>query len=578
MLMKRWERLELRKKIVIVIIVVGLLPTCILAVFSRLQMERMSREKQEYIMNQNFDMMCSSVRDRTERMQEVAAYLTVEDSISSLFQDFTKKTVQKKIQLYSEIEKISRQYMETSSLSDIYFYLRGNLSQNGVDYKRNVGSRFFLLESIVSQDWYQKFVNTEMKSCFTILPIEEEDSVGLAFVRALWDQQNYQQLEGLVVTVMDEEQFAKELVSVDEEQVVFLECNGEIVASNNISQAKKIQSDMPDIGTFQGNLNDYYCIRQEIDQTGIWLVSILNREAFYAETKKTLWNTIILFFVMMCVIALLSSKVAGSLTRRISLLEEKWKEMQKNGELTKLEIPETQDEIGHLITTYNYLVDEIDILMEEQRRIGEEKKDAILKALQSQINPHFLYNTLEMISWMVVKEDKKKAQEMIRQLSRYYKLVLNKGQDIVTLSHEIALCQAYMEIQSKRFLGKIQFVLEADSEIMDFQLPKIILQPILENSILHGIIPKKGGHGTIWLKTRKEKDEIILEVIDDGVGFCYEKQEQEVCTTGSHYGLNNIQTRLEMYFEKEHCLEVESTLGIGTRVIMKLPCSRGEKA
>ena len=477
------------------------------------------------------------------------------------------------MRLYNQIEKISRKYMETSSLDEISFYLRENKAE-----KKSIGSRLFSLQLIVDQPWYQEFLNLNKKNGFAVLNEDMDSTSSLAFVRGIWNPENYQELEGVVVVEVFSEKLKKKMISIDPKQIIYLECGTSIPVANDLQKAQEFQKLGGEDKT--GRMDQYYCIRREIGETGVYLVSALANKAIYLDVNQVLNYNIALFIVLICVVALLSFKAVQSLTSRITLLETKWEELQKTGTLTKLEIEETSDEIGHLIQTYNYLVDEIGLLMQEQRKIGEEKKNAMLKALQAQINPHFLYNTLEMISWMIVREDKKNAQRMIKQLSRYYKLALNKGEDIVSLQQEVAICQSYMEIQSNRFSGQIQFILNASEQLGEFKMPKLIIQPLLENAILHGIVPKKDGHGVIKLQVWKENESIMIELADDGVGFCYESREKTEGTeetAGSKYGLYNVRKRLEMYFERDDCMKIESTLGIGTRILLKFPMERGKQ-
>ncbi len=572
--MKRWKQLSIRKKIVLLIIGVGLIPSAILFRFSNRQMKKIAQQKQEYIMNQNFDMIFAAIEERMNRMEEIAAYLTADDSVESLFyQEFEKKTIEEKMRLYNQIEKISRKYMETSSLDEISFYLRENKAE-----KKSIGSRLFSLQLIVDQPWYQEFLNLNKKNGFAVLNEDMDSTSSLAFVRGIWNPEDYQELEGVVVVEVFSEKLKKKMISIDPKQIIYLECGTSIPVANDLQKAQEFQKLGGEDKT--GRMDQYYCIRREIGETGVYLVSALANKAIYLDVNQVLNYNIALFIILICVVALLSFKAVQSLTSRITLLETKWEELQKTGTLTKLEIEERSDEIGHLIQTYNYLVDEIGLLMQEQRKIGEEKKNAMLKALQAQINPHFLYNTLEMISWMIVREDKKNAQRMIKQLSRYYKLALNKGEDIVSLQQEVAICQSYMEIQSNRFSGQIQFILNASEQLGEFKMPKLIIQPLLENAILHGIVPKKDGHGVIKMQVWKENESIMIELADDGVGFCYESREKTEGTeetAGSEYGLYNVRKRLEMYFERDDCMKIESTLGIGTRILLKFPMERGKQ-
>lgn len=208
-------------------------------------------------------------------------------------------------------------------------------------------------------------------------------------------------------------------------------------------------------------------------------------------------------------------------------------------------------------------------LLEEQYQLGQEKKEAELMALQSQINPHFLYNTLDMINWMASKNETENIRDTVLSLARYYKLILNKGRDIITIGLEIELCEAYIAIQQKRYRGKILFELDVEEQIRDYLIPKITLQPLIENAITHGIMEKSSGRGNILISGWEEDDDIFLSVTDDGVGMIT-GQEMEQKHKGSKYGLSNIETRLKLFYNMEKCITFESTQGIGTCVSIRV--------
>ena len=192
----------------------------------------------------------------------------------------------------------------------------------------------------------------------------------------------------------------------------------------------------------------------------------------------------------------------------------------QGGEIKKIQVGrEYHDEIGQLVTHYNEMADKMDELMQEQYALGQEKMGAELKALQSQINPHFLYNTLDMINWMAQKNETDNIRSVVQAMSGFYRLTLSKGHDIVTIADEVKMCDAYMEIQRRRYRGKILYEAEVDREILDCLIPKITLQPFLENAIIHGISEKEDGRGMVILNGWMEDGRITLSVTDDGPGM-----------------------------------------------------------
>ena len=142
-----------------------------------------------------------------------------------------------------------------------------------------------------------------------------------------------------------------------------------------------------------------------------------------------------------------------------------------------------KDEIGMLHKGFNDMAVEINDLIEKNYVNELLKKEAQLKTLESQMDPHFLYNTLEMVNWMAERNEKENVQTVIQKMSTFYRLVLSKGKDIVTIREELALCETYLTIQQMRFQGRIQYERDVDDEILDYLIPKITLQPFVENAI-----------------------------------------------------------------------------------------------
>nr|MCR5753305.1 sensor histidine kinase [Acetatifactor sp.] len=258
-----------------------------------------------------------------------------------------------------------------------------------------------------------------------------------------------------------------------------------------------------------------------------------------------------------------------SITSRIHLLRNQMMKTQM-GIIKKVEGTEYyNDEIGQLIRRYNEMVGKVEELMQEQYVLGQEKTGAELKALQSQINPHFLYNTLDMINWMAQKNETENIRDVVQAMSKFYRLTLSKGKDIVSIGDEIKMCEAYMEIQKRRYRGKILYEVEVDEEIEKYLIPKITLQPFLENAIVHGINEKEDARGVVILNGWMEDGRITLSVTDDGTGM--KENETKKTHSGSHYGLDNISKRLELFYGEKIPVLVESSMGVGTCVVINIP-------
>ena len=291
-------------------------------------------------------------------------------------------------------------------------------------------------------------------------------------------------------------------------------------------------------------------------------------------------RVLVSYLAIFLLMALILLPTTSRLVRRIRQLGRQLAEVPTQG-LKKLQPAVQQDEIGQLISAYNTMVDEMERMLTTQYDLGRAKAGAELKALQSQINPHFLYNTLDMVSWMAKKQETDKIQQVMVSLSQFYKLTLSGGRDIITLEEELRLCDAYMRIQQLRWEGAIDYMVEADDELLHARLPKITLQPLIENAIKHGIMQRGEARGSIIISAALEEEKegrwMTLSVLDNGVGM-ENSEEQLQKGGGGHYGMKNIEQRLALFYDREIHIQVDSEAGLGTCVSLTLPVIEDEEA
>ncbi|MCY9449977.1 sensor histidine kinase [Bacillus haynesii] len=236
---------------------------------------------------------------------------------------------------------------------------------------------------------------------------------------------------------------------------------------------------------------------------------------------------------------------------------------------------EREDEIGLLGKSFNRLMMRIRELMSVTERQERQKREAELRALQAQINPHFLYNTLDTINWMARKKGAEEVSGLVQALSKLFRISLSKGKDIISLSDEFEHVENYLKIQKARYRDKLNYSIEMTGLCDDRLILKLVLQPIVENAIYHGIKEKKGP-GHITIKGMEEDGSLIIKIEDDGAGMDEEKLKQ-ITDQFKHrddtagYGMINVHERIALTFGEPYGLTVESRKGAGTAVTIRLP-------
>ena len=242
-------------------------------------------------------------------------------------------------------------------------------------------------------------------------------------------------------------------------------------------------------------------------------------------------------------------------------------------------IVDSADEIGDLQASFNYMVRQINNLMKEQYQLGKNLNAMEMRVLQAQINPHFLYNTLDLISWAAKRNDMDAVCDIVLNLSKFYRISLSKGSDYITIANEVEHVRLYVQLQNLRFSKKIELVTEVDKELENYRIMKLLLQPIVENSILHGIANSDKENGVVYLSIKLQNGNIRIVIEDNGIGMdqttiyrlmTYNEIDIEGQYTGG-YGLKNVIGRLKLYYDNKAQINFDSTPGQGTTVTILIP-------
>jgi len=339
-------------------------------------------------------------------------------------------------------------------------------------------------------------------------------------------------------------------------------------------------------------------ITREVDGRELQLI--------YGESSFTGWRTVgifltreslfevgqihfyvICFLFLVCMLGLTASlRLSRSISEPIRLLQDDMRRTE-SGDLTVRHASARQDEIGMLGRSFNRMLVELRRLIQLNERKERQKREAELRSLQDNIKPHFLYNTLDTIHWMARKKGADEVSEMVESLSKLFRIGLSKGGDIIPLADELEHIRSYVLIQQTRYQGRLNVEIETDERAGDYFVLKLLLQPLVENAIYHGIKARRGP-GNITIKLRAEQDALLLQVADDGAGMkperleelkrklanpleAIERQASESQKSGRSYGMLNVQSRLRLAFGEHYGIEIASKESEGTVVSVRHP-------
>lgn len=304
----------------------------------------------------------------------------------------------------------------------------------------------------------------------------------------------------------------------------------------------------------------------------------VNLENIRADLQKRSRNTTILCTVILVIILMLTlfmtRTIARSVTQPIRELCAATQKVAK-GNFTPTKI-ESGDEIQVLTESFNDMTEEIQYLIENIKREQWNLRDTELKLLQAQINPHFLYNTLDAIVWMAEGGQDREVVAMVTALSEFFRTTLSEGRDYITIREEESHIRSYLKIQEFRYADILEYEINVDSALYDYTILKLTLQPFVENALYHGIKNKR-GKGKIIVSGYEKDEKIYFEVADNGIGM----DEEELARLrrkldgqpvhGRGFGLENVHERIRLNYGPEYGVSFQSKKGEGTVVIVCIP-------
>lgn len=429
-----------------------------------------------------------------------------------------------------------------------------------------------------------------------------EDYVAISRERDGVDQQDTSQMVTLYHRIVSKKEKEEELgicsisvsakyfqdimknANITSEGLVYLMSeNGRMITSSNSSILQKMQKKgiLLNYGAElfmekkKEGQKEYYITRQNVDGAS-WQMILIIPENEYEDQYRFLWlSAALMLGSMIAVIVLMSYLLSGYYVGRLKKLNVEMTGLESGNLNANLPITTEEDEIEEIYHNFNGMVQEVQRLMQEHYQLGKEVKMAEVRALQAQINPHFLYNTLDLINWISMDYGAEEIGTLTWNLARFYRLSLNHGKSLISIGEEVEHVEVYVNIENYHFDNAISLEVDVPEELKSYACLNIILQPFVENAIVHGIAEKPDIESCeIRICARREEQDIVFSVQDDGPGVDVkemQKETQQDIRTAQHgYGVRNINFRLKLCFgEKYGVTYLESEKG--THVEIKIP-------
>ncbi len=575
-----YNGMSFKKKILIFYLIFGFLPTIILQIYYTLNINNSATDQ---IGNTTALSVAHAVESINENFQQM------HNSVASISHNPNLKQI---LSSAFETQGSFNQFLEIKEIQDILnnymFFGENYLVKIYIDDKIPYSNRtvdMFPLSLIEEESFFKGF-ESGLRPIYFSNPLEFTYSLyDTNFVISAYTpiKSTSNQIVGAAcvdIPMSDVISTVRDFYNHDKTDIVFIDNENKYLYSDTLSVSKYMNEYEANIKQIEANsyksLADKFIVVSEQLENGMKFALITDEDELFSAYTSSIINIIIIGLSVMILTYLAATAYSNYITKSLTNLVGQMKKV-RDGDLSVRCTINSMDEIGELENNFNYMVEEMNLLLSQRYETGKSLKDFELKALQAQINPHFLYNTLDLIYWISQKNNDKDVCDIVIKMSKFYRLVLSGGEDFITVQDEFTLTQLYVDLQNLRFKTKINLICKIDEEIKDFGILKLMLQPIVENSIIHGIRESAIDKPEILLSFKKIDDMIEIIIKDNGRGISKDNivklmhDEKENVSKKGGYGIYNIMERLKSFYGDNHYFNIESKLNEYTLISIKVP-------
>ncbi|MBD9029758.1 MAG: sensor histidine kinase [Butyrivibrio crossotus] len=555
--------MRLKSKLAMVYILAGFLPIVVILFVNYFQMRSVFKSQEKNTLYSFIKRSVLDLDDEFKKYAELAKLITNDENVNDILST-----------IYLDDNRINEKFDQSVAPSlDTFIYFHNEVSKitiytdRIVDYKNKYLAP---IEELKKADWYDNIADsrnnnwiagTDEKTIVLVRKMQslEENGVNGYF----YEKINYDNVfEDLSENISDNygicvsDRLGQNIYSYD----TFTDKNKEY----NLSLPEIIKK-------YPDKNKDYFIVKKTIPETG-WNVWLYKPEKLMGTSIRQI-NIITFGGTLVCLVAtfMCIRFTAIFVTTRIAKLQKAVARVEKEDFSYTLNTT-SQDEIGELITSFSKMERKLNYLINEVYKSRIKEKEYEMKALQAQINPHFLYNTLSLINWKAIEAGKRDISKITLALSAFYRTSLNKGNNITHISGEIENMRSYLSIQLMLHDDGFDVTEDIDDSVLEYTCPNLILQPLIENAIDHGIDVMPGDRrGTISVICKDMDTYIQFVIKDNGIGMNKEQTVKILTKDSKGYGVRNVNERLKLCYGEEYPMIIKSKENTGTEVIITIP-------
>lgn len=560
-MIKFFRNMKFRYKLITTYILLGIIPMTIMGLVWYNQTRTILMKQEKSSIENYLTQAVSNMDNQLRIYNNLSDYIAFNQQISHV--------------VSHEYDSYYDMYNQFSNVLDLMLaslkYFHSDINQITIYTKNNVvkhNTTLAPITEIENEDWYKIikgnndihwFVSQDEKKVFcarNIPTLENNYEVGVLYVQVDYEKlfESFKQMNDSNYGIFIMDELGNNIFNFDQFE--------------DPNKSRKMTFDEFNKGIGKENI---YTIVTAHSVNNNWTVSLYKpQKLIYESTNFMITGNVIAIMLLIVFSIIITSVLSKVMVSGLEKLRANMEEVEKgNMEITVKS--NNEDEVGALIRGFEKMIIQIKALIEDVYESRLIQKDYEMKALQAQINPHFLYNSLSLINWMALETDQEDISKITLSLSTFYRTALNKGKNILRVRDEIKNMRSYLDIQLMMHDYEFDVDVQVEEDILDYNILNLILQPLIENAINHGIDLKTNGRGCIKIIGKKQNDEIVLIVSDNGVGMSKEQAESILTNKSNGYGVKNVNERIKLYYGEQYQLKIESEIGIGTKVKVTIP-------
>lgn len=578
--------LSLRKKIIMFIAIISIYPMILMGIIGAYNYNNIIKERFISYAQGNMNQLSTYInRDISD----------IKESVLMMLQDpsFYNMVLKQANIDWETIDMYSYRQEVRSYLSTIVFAKR-NFDVGGLYFFEDDLNIFYPREAGIIQEGdipigdMTKLVEGTRGSQFYV--IQQEEQYYIYLLQPLIHKDSFRQL-GLIYFRIDPDylgEFLKNANMKEDESIYLYTQEGRFISQEgreadiDLIEKKQYYQEEPGVYIEKQGQNQYYLITEEIKELKLTIITMISSRILTQDSRKVMGIVMFLYLINIPLFILMANFLHGNIIKPVNHLIKKMSRFEE-GKLDTVINRQRKDEFGYLYTAFNKMTRNINSLVKDVYVEELARKDAEIAALQEQINPHFLYNTLESINWRAQLAGEQEIALMIQALSKLMDLSINRNQEKFTnLDQEIAYAQQYMFLIRMRYAEALVYEVETEPGLGNFLVPKLIVQPLLENAVKHGI--EAVGEGKVHLRCYRKESKLFIEVEDNGQGMDEKlldrirrifQNEQEISDIGDEnrrsIGLQNVARRLYLIYNNRAEIQIQSARQKGTKITLIIP-------